>query len=167
MEELRALLVEKWPDILSYLVMAIGYFLIFLFKRSTSKSVVTMKTTVKGNTSYVDTTVTDLRRDVAFDRNVMQAQLDEAKKLYAIAVSRCEELETRLANAEKALTIFINEETEVVENGEDSTRDEEVRGTEKLSVDSGTDAKTGEDRDTGARVDEPLETDGESTDGTA
>ena len=113
MEEFKQYIVQNWPTIVEYAIMVVAYFLFFLYRS-------------KVNGAKRDLTVMfkEKAQDITQTRQVMAAELTAAKAQYQAAVNEIAGLRARLNRAEKALVEIITE-TEVVDDGEQSTNEED------------------------------------------
>lgn len=129
MEEFKSCIVQNWPTIIEYTIMAIAYFLFFLYRakvRGTKRDLTVM---FKEKAQEVTNTDLKLREDVGHTRQVMADELTEAKRQYQAAVDEISDLKARLSRAEKALIEIIADEVEniveVPDDGEQSDNEED------------------------------------------
>lgn len=124
MEEFKQYIVQNWPTIVEYAIMVVAYFLFFLYRSKVSGTRRDLTVMFKEKAQEVTNTDLKLREDVGQTRQIMATELTEAKAQYKAAVDEIADLKARLNRAEKALTEIIIE-TEVVDDGEQSTNEED------------------------------------------
>lgn len=124
MEEFKQYIVQNWPTIVEYAIMVVAYFLFFLYRSKVSGTRRDLTVMFKEKAQEVTNTDLKLREDVGQTRQIMATELTEAKAQYKAAVDEIADLKARLNRAEKALTEIITE-TEVVDDGEQSTNEED------------------------------------------
>lgn len=124
MEEFKQCIVQNWPTIVEYAIMVVAYFLFFLYRSKVSGTRRDLTVMFKEKAQEVTNTDLKLREDVGQTRQIMATELTEAKAQYKAAVDEIADLKARLNRAEKALTEIITE-TEVVDDGEQSTNEED------------------------------------------
>ena len=124
MEEFKQYIVQNWPTIVEYAIMVVAYFLFFLYRSKVSGTRRDLTVMFKEKAQEVTSTDLKLREDVGQTRQIMATELTEAKAQYKAAVDEIADLKARLNRAEKALTEIITE-TEVVDDGEQSTNEED------------------------------------------
>ena len=124
MEEFKQYIVQNWPTIVEYAIMVVAYFLFFLYRSKVSGTRRDLTVLFKEKAQEVTNTDLKLREDVGQTRQIMATELTEAKAQYKAAVDEIADLKARLNRAEKALTEIITE-TEVVDDGEQSTNEED------------------------------------------
>ena len=123
MEEFKRFVVQNWSVIIEYMIMAVAYFLFFLYRskvRTTKRDLTVM---FKEKAQEVTDTDIALRESVSQTEQVMANELVEAKAQYQAAIDGIADLVARLNRAEKALIEIITE-TEVVDDGEQGTNEE-------------------------------------------
>lgn len=108
MEEVKQIITEHWPEIVSYFATFVGYFLIFLFRskiNGTQKNLIAL---------YKETA------DAAAKENgVRQKEMRAARKEFLDAKREYEEAIKRLKNVEDALNVLL-EDTEVLSNDKEN-----------------------------------------------
>ena len=124
MEEFKQYIVQNWPTIVEYAIMVVAYFLFFLYRSKVSGTRRDLTVMFKEKAQEVTNTYLKLREDVGQTRQIMATELTEAKAQYKAAVDEIADLKARLNRAEKALVEIITE-TEVVDDGEQSTNEED------------------------------------------
>lgn len=124
MEEFKQYIVQNWPTIVEYAIMVVAYFLFFLYRSKVSGTRRDLTVMFEEKAQEVTNTDLKLREDVGQTRQIMATELTEAKAQYKAAVDEIADLKARLNRAEKALTEIITE-TEVVDDGEQSTNEED------------------------------------------
>ena len=124
MEEFKQYIVQNWPTIVEYAIMVVAYFLFFLYRSKVSGTRRDLTVMFKEKAQEVTNTDLKLREDVGQTRQIMATELTEAKAQYKAAVDEITDLKARLNRAEKALVEIITE-TEVVDDGEQSTNEED------------------------------------------
>lgn len=124
MEEFKQYIVQNWPTIVEYAIMVVAYFLFFLYRSKVSGTRRDLTVMFKEKAQEVTNTDLKLREDVGQTRQIMATELTEAKAQYKAAVDEIADLKARLNRAEKALVEIITE-TEVVDDGEQSTNEED------------------------------------------
>ena len=124
MEEFKQYIVQNWPTIVEYAIMVVAYFLFFLYRSKVSGTRRDLTVMFKEKAQEVTNTDLKLREDVGQTRQIMATELIEAKAQYKAAVDEITDLKARLNRAEKALVEIITE-TEVVDDGEQSTNEED------------------------------------------
>lgn len=124
MEEFKQYIVQNWPTIVEYAIMVVAYFLFFLYRSKVSGTRRDLTVMFKEKAQEVTNIDLKLREDVGQTRQIMATELTEAKAQYKAAVDEIADLKARLNRAEKALTEIITE-TEVVDDGEQSTNEED------------------------------------------
>ena len=124
MEEFKQYIVQNWPTIVEYAIMVVAYFLFFLYRSKVSGTRRDLTVMFKEKAQEVTNTDLKLREAVGQTRQIMATELTEAKAQYKAAVDEIADLKARLNRAEKALVEIITE-TEVVDDGEQSTNEED------------------------------------------
>lgn len=124
MEEFKQYIVQNWPTIVEYAIMVVAYFLFFLYRSKVSGTRRDLTVMFKEKAQEVTNTDLKLREDVGQTRQIMATELTEAKAQYKAAVDEIADFKARLNRAEKALVEIITE-TEVVDDGEQSTNEED------------------------------------------
>lgn len=124
MEEFKQYIVQNWPTIVEYAIMVVAYFLFFLYRSKVSGTRRDLTVMFKEKAQEVTNTDLKLREDVGQTRQIMATELTEAKAQYKAAVDEIADLKARLNRAEKALVEIITE-TEVVDDGEQNTNEED------------------------------------------
>lgn len=124
MEEFVQYIVQNWPTIVEYALMVVAYFLFFLYRSKVSGTRRYLTALFKEKAQEVTNTDLKLREDVGQTREIMTTELTEAKAHYQAAVNEIADLRARIHRAEKALVEIIIE-TEVVDDGEQSTNEED------------------------------------------
>ena len=117
MEELKVAILTHGGEILEYAMMALAYFLIFLYRSKINNKSDNLGLLFKEKMSEVLKGNEELQTIVTNDCAFMQNQLIEAQKKYTDAVNLIESLEQRINRTERALVEII-EEWEVIDNGE-------------------------------------------------
>lgn len=123
MEEFKQYIVQN-SSIVEYAIMVVAYFLFFLYRSKVSGTRRDLTVMFKEKAQEVTNTDLKLREDVGQTRQIMATELTEAKAQYKAAVDEIADLKARLNRAEKALVEIITE-TEVVDDGEQSTNEED------------------------------------------
>lgn len=103
MEVLKEIWTENGPEILSYILTALGYFLIFLARSKTKKTTDVMSLFFKQGITEVKTTDTKLRTDI-------DAKIANMQKEYNAAMQRLETAEKRYNNMSNAIAEIIADE---------------------------------------------------------
>lgn len=103
MEVLKEIWTENGPEILSYILTALGYFLIFLARSKTKKTSDVMSLFFKQGINEVKTTDTKLRTDI-------DAKIANMQKEYNAAMQRLETAEKRYNNMSNAIAEIIADE---------------------------------------------------------
>jgi hypothetical protein len=121
MEELKSLLIEKWPDIISFLSVIVSYFLIYIYKNRMTIAKNTMTMIFKENTNNVEKEMKETSRKV-------ERELVAAKKSYEDAVSQIKELKAQLERTQRAVLILLEteEENDGAEIFDDGRNTEEI-----------------------------------------
>lgn len=117
MEELKAAILTHGGEILEYAMMALAYFLIFLYRSKINNKSDNLGLLFKEKMGEVLKKDEELESIVSTNSTFMQNQLVEAQKKYIDAVNLIESLEQRITRTEKALVEII-EEWEVIDDGE-------------------------------------------------
>ena len=117
MEELKAAILTHGGEILEYAMMALAYFLIFLYRSKINDKSDSLGLLFKEKMGEVLKKDEELESIVSTNSTFMQNQLIEAQKKYADAVNLITSFERRLTRTENAL-IEIIEELEVIDDGE-------------------------------------------------
>lgn len=108
MEEVKQIITEYWPEIVSYFATFVGYFLIFLFRSKisgTQKNLIAL---------YRETTDASTKENA-----IRQKEMRAARKEFLDAKREYEEAVKRLKNVEDALNVLL-EDTEVLPNDEEN-----------------------------------------------
>lgn len=105
MEVLKEIWTENGPEILSYILTALGYFLIFLAKNKTKKTTDVMSLFFKQGITEVKTTDTRLRTDI-------DAKIANMQKEYDAAIHRLEIAEKHYNNMSNAIAEIIADDEE-------------------------------------------------------
>ena len=98
MEEVKQIIVEHWPEIVSYFFTFVSYFLLFLYRSK-----------VNGTRNNVVTLFKEGNKEMI----TMKAEYEKAKRNY-------EKASKRLKNVEDALEVLLEDETEVSSNDEEN-----------------------------------------------
>ena len=121
MEEFKAFIITNWSTIAEYAMMAVSYFLVFLYRSKIKDTKQNLTIMFKEKAQEVSTTDRKLREDAVLLRKIMTEELEEAKKLYNAAVDEIKTLKYKLAHAECALLEMIKEREDVEEVITDGT----------------------------------------------
>lgn len=92
---------QYWPDIVTFLAMLVGYFLVFLYKHSTRNLNTLLKDTFKENTESI------ANENKLFEDRTNYA-LKQARAEYLEAMKLCEEYQKRVEHLEKTLEDLLN-----------------------------------------------------------
>jgi predicted negative regulator of RcsB-dependent stress response len=103
MEVLKEIWTENGPEILSYILTALGYFLIFLARSKSKKTSDVMSLFFKQGITEVKTIDTKLRTDI-------DAKIVNMQKEYNAAMQRLETAEKRYNNMSNAIAEIIADE---------------------------------------------------------
>jgi peptidoglycan hydrolase CwlO-like protein len=116
MEELKQLLIEKWPDILSFLGLLLSYFLIYVYNNRVTIAKNAMNAIFKENTDNVTKETKEARKKI-------EKELASAKKAYEDAVSQIDDIKKQSEKTQRALRALL-EEMEENNNGTEIFDDE-------------------------------------------
>ena len=105
METLKEIWTENGPEILSYVLTVLGYFLIFLARNKSKKTADVMSLFFKQGVAEVKTTDIKLRTDV-------DAKIAYMQKEYNAAMQRLEIAEKRYNSMSNAIAEIIADEEE-------------------------------------------------------
>lgn len=110
MEELKILLIEKWPEIIEAVLLGISYFLVFLYRSKVNGSQLSMKSLFKDTkTELTDLTIESQNKLLEIYKNA-KIESDNAVFKYTEAVAKCEACEQRVARLENALIELLKED---------------------------------------------------------
>ena len=102
MEELKQLLIEKWPDILSFLGLLLSYFLIYVYNNRVTIAKNAMNAIFKENTDNVTKETKEARKKI-------EKELASAKKAYEDAVSQINDIKKQSEKTQRALQALLEE----------------------------------------------------------
>ena len=104
MEEIKLFLIEYWPTIVEYALMFVAYFLVFMFRKSTT-----------GTKQNLNLAFGEFKTKFADTEKSMQEKLEESQAAYLAAVSKIERLYARIETLEETVTILLSDdEVEVI-----------------------------------------------------
>lgn len=113
MEEFTALLVENAPEIMSYVLSALAYFLLFLYRQRFGKTRDSMQVLFNDKVTQVNKVDKNLRADIEKERALMREELNNAIAEYNKSKADYEVCIAELSKMNKALNEIIAEQEEI------------------------------------------------------
>lgn len=110
LEAFKQLIIEKWPQILQYVLTFVAYFLVALYKSKVKGTTTTLDTLFKEKVEQVVTLDTNLRTDFSETTKKMEQDLEAAIKEYQTARAEFQQLTNTLTRTKNALMAFIMED---------------------------------------------------------
>lgn len=110
MEEIKVLLIEKWPEILSYVLNLVAYFLFLLYRSKFAKTKDSMLMSFTEKVGDVNKSEEAMRQEMLAERAATQNDLLAAIKEYEESKKEFDALTARLKRTESALLSVIEEE---------------------------------------------------------
>ena len=117
MEGFIQFVTQNWSRILEYALLAVCYFLVFLYRAKVGSARRDLKALFTSKSEEVTETDRLLREDVGKMQAQMKKDLSEAKNKYKAAVDEICDLKARLNRAEETLRLMINDEMEAEDDG--------------------------------------------------
>lgn len=117
MEGFIQFVTQNWSRILEYAMVAVCYFLVFLYRAKVGSARRDLKALFRSKSDEVTETDRLLREDVGKMQTQMKKELAEAKSKYRAAVDEICDLKARLIRAEDTLRLMINDEMEAEDDG--------------------------------------------------
>lgn len=121
MEELNTIIVEKWPEILSYVFNFVSYFLFLLYRTKFSKTKNSMTLLFKDRVDKVDTIDKNLRSDIEIERIAMREELEASIEEYKKSKIAYEKCMNEMSKMHRAIIEIIAEQEEI-DNGTNTER---------------------------------------------
>lgn len=112
MEELKAIIIEKWPAILSYVLNLVAYFLFLLYKSKFSKTKDNMTLLFNDRVDKVNTLDTNLRNDVETERASMRKELAASIEEYKKSIAEYEACKKEISKMRNAVIEIIADQEE-------------------------------------------------------
>lgn len=119
MEELKLIIIEKWPEILSYVLNLIAYFLFLLYRAKFTKTKNSMSLLFKDKVKQVSAIDTNMRTDMERERAAMRAEFSATQEEYKKSKKEYEEYLVKLHKMGRALAELLKEK-EGKKNGTDT-----------------------------------------------
>lgn len=119
MEELKTIIIERWPEIVSYALNFIAYFLFLVYRTRFIKTRNNMRVLFDDKVTQVNTIDKNLRTDIETERVAMREDLLNAIEEHKRSKAEYDKCIAELNRMGKALAEIIAEQ-EVDDNGTDN-----------------------------------------------